>query len=114
MNEPKPDALPPEDQAVFDRLARWIVERRLETPALLFLESSRPLSFVGSQAMHFFHPLASVLFTGPDYGRLARLLEDRENLSILLATIEGEADRREAEARARRAARRSDEERKPE
>ena len=114
MNEPKPDALPPEDQAVFDRLARWIVERRLETPALLFLESSRPLSFVGSQAMHFFHPLASVLFTGPDYGRLARLLEDRENLSILLATLEGEADRREAEARARRAAARSVEENKPE
>jgi hypothetical protein len=97
-------ALPPEDQALFDRLARWIVERRMETPALLFLESSRPLSFVGAQAMHFFQPLASVLFAGPDYGRLARLMEDRANLSILLATIEGEADRREAEARARRAA----------
>ena len=101
-------ALPPEDQAVFDRLARWIVERRLETPALLFLESSRPLSFVGAQAMHFFHPLASVLFTGPDYGRLARLLEDRANLSILLDTIEGEADRRDQEARARRAAARNE------
>ena len=97
-------ALPPEDQALFDRLARWIVERRMETPALLFLESARPLSFVGAQAMHFFQPLASVLFAGPDYERLARLLEDRANLSLLLATIEGEADRRDAEARARRAA----------
>ena len=95
--------LPAEDQAVFDRLARWIVERRMETPAILFLESSRPLSFVGAQAMHFFQPLASGLFTGPEYGRLARLLEDRANLSLLLATIEGEADRRDAGARARRA-----------
>lgn len=95
--------LAPEDQAVFDRLARWIVERRMETPAILFLESSRPLSFVGAQAMHFFQPLVSVLFTGPDYERLARLLEDRANLSLLLATIEGEADRRDAGARARRA-----------
>ncbi len=96
--------LAPEDQALFDRLAKWIVERRMETPALLFLESVRPLSFVGAQAMHFLHPLASTLFAGPEYGRLARLLEERENLGILLATIEGEADRREAEARARRAA----------
>lgn len=97
-------ALPAEDQALFDRLARWLVERRMETPAVLFLESVRPLSFVGAQAMHFLQPLASVLYTGPDYARLARLLEERENLSILLDTIEAEADRREAEARARRAA----------
>jgi hypothetical protein len=89
-------ALSPEDQALFDRLARWIVERRLETPALLFLETSRPLSFVGAQAMHFFHPLVSVLYGGPEYERIARLLEDRANLSILLDTIEGEADRRDA------------------
>jgi hypothetical protein len=95
--------LPPEDQALFDRLARWIVERRMETPAILFLESSRPLSFVGAQAMHFFQPLASVLFATRDYERLAHLLEDRANLSLLLAAIEGEADRREATARARRA-----------
>ena len=89
-------ALPPEDQALFDRLARWIVERRLETPALLFLESSRPLSFVGAQAMHFFQPLVSVLYSGPEYERFARLLEDRANFSILLDTIEAAADRRDA------------------
>ena len=87
--------LPPADQVIFDRLARWIVERRLETPALLFLESSRPLAFVGSQAMHFFQPLASALFTTRDYERLARLLEERGNFDILLATIEREADRRD-------------------
>jgi len=80
---------------VFDRLASWLVERRLETPAILFLESSRPLSFVGAQAMHFFQPLASVLFSTRDYERLARLLEERDNFEILLATIEREADRRD-------------------
>ena len=93
-----------DDQALFERLARWVVERRMETPALLFLESVRPLSFVGAQAMYFFQPLASVLLAGPDYARLARLLEERENLAILLAAIEAEADRHDAEARARRAA----------
>ena len=88
--------LAPDDQALFDRLAAWIVERRMETPAILFLESVRPLSFVGAQAMHFLQPLASVLFNGPEYARLARLLEERDNLEILVAAIERAADRREA------------------
>jgi hypothetical protein len=94
LGSDRPGALSEDDRALFERLARWIVERRMETPAILFLESVRPLSFVGAQAMHFLQPLASVLFTGPDYARLARLLEERENLAILLSTIEVEADRR--------------------
>ena len=85
--------LPPEDQALFDQLARWLVERRLETPAVLFLETARPLSFVGSQAMHFFQPFANALFATPDYERFARLLDDRGNVEILIQTIEREADR---------------------
>ena len=86
--------LPPEDQALFDRLAKWICDRRLETPAVLFLETLRPLSFVGSQAMLFFQPFANALFATPDYERLARLLDDRANLEILIRTIEHTADHR--------------------
>ena len=51
------ERLPDADQALLDRVAVWICDRRMETPAVLFLETARPLSFVGSQAMHFFDPL---------------------------------------------------------
>jgi hypothetical protein len=98
MNEAA--ALPPEDQALIDRMANWIVARSLETPAVLFLESVRPLSFVGSQALVFLGPFAHVLFTTPDYDRLARLLERRENLEILVRAIETAADAREDARRA--------------
>jgi hypothetical protein len=94
---PDPAPLLAEDQALFDRLATWLCERRLETLAVLFLETARPLSFVGAQAMHFFQPFASALFAWPDYERLSRLLEDRANLEVLLRTIEREADRRQAQ-----------------
>ncbi len=90
----EPEPLAPEDQALFDKLAVWLVERRLETPAVLFLETVRPLSFVGSQAMHFFEPFARALFVPPEYERLAKLFEQRENFEHLIRTIENEADRK--------------------
>jgi hypothetical protein len=106
-----PDAVPgdapegglaPEDQALFDKLATWLCERRLETPAVLFLETARPLSFVGSQAMHFFEPFARALFVPPEYDRLAKLFERRENLELLIRTIENEADRKQARGKGAR------------
>ena len=98
-----PEVLSPEDQALFDRLAAWLVERRLETPAVLFLESVRPMSFVGAQAMHFFEPFARALFAVHDYESVARLMERRSNLELLVRAIETAADRRQDEARARKA-----------
>jgi hypothetical protein len=91
--------LPDADQALLDRVAGWICDRRMETPAVLFLETARPLSFVGSQAMHFFDPLVRAMFTWPDYERFARLMEDRANLERLIRAIEKSADRRDAERR---------------
>ena len=98
-----PDTFSDEDQALFDKLAAWLVERRLETPAILFLESVRPMSFVGAQAMHFFEPFARAIFPVKDYERVARLMEQRSNLELLVRTIETAADRRQDEARARKA-----------
>jgi hypothetical protein len=97
------EPLVPEDQALLDRLAAWIVARRLETPAVLFLESVRPMSFVGAQAMFFLEPFARAVFNATDYERLARLLERRSSLELLVRTIENAADKRQDEARARRA-----------
>jgi hypothetical protein len=99
-------ALSEADQALLDRMASWIAERGLETPALLFLESVRPLSFVGSQALVFLGPFAHALFQTPEYDRLARLLERRENLERLVRAIETAADRREDARREARAAQR--------
>ena len=92
----------PEDAALFDRLAVWLCERSLEVPAVLFLETCRPLSWVGSQAMHFFEPFVHAIFAWPEYQRLAELLEDRQNLERLTRAIEDEADRRQARRPKRR------------
>ncbi len=87
------------DDELLAALARRVVRYRMEVPALLFLESVRPLSFVGAQAMIFFAPLVQAIFPLPQYERLALLLEDRANLDRLARRIEVEAEGRERDPR---------------
>ncbi len=95
----------PEDLALFDKLAQWLARRRLATVAVLFLESVKPLTFVGSQAMYFFEPVVKAFLRGDEYSRFARLMEDRDNMERFLQRIEAaeEAQReREREEKRRR------------
>lgn len=94
--DPLPGAtLSSEDQALLERLARRVAELRMETPAILTLETARPLSLVAGQAMLFFEPFAQMLFRFEDYRRLARLIERRDALETLTSLIEGAAEERE-------------------
>ena len=86
-----------------------MVALRMTVPAILTLESVKPLSFVGSQALYFFEPMVRAFFTVPDYERFAALVERRDTLEALLVKIErrDEAVRvEEREAKARRRAER--------
>jgi len=92
------------DQEILAKLAAWVVRRRMTAPAIIFLETHRPLSFVGSQALlvaspivHFFEPFLQALM-GPGYQhdlykRFATLLENRENVERLIIEIERENQR---------------------
>ena len=69
-------------------IARHIVRRRLETPAILLLEMHKPVSFIASQAL-----VVGTPFLGPIVGvdRLARygsILHDRANLDRLIRRID--------------------------
>jgi len=92
---PEPEVAP-DDVALLDRLAVRLVALRLETPAILALESARPLSFVAGQAMVFLEPIVQSLFRLPEYRRLAALVERRECLSVLVDRIEFRAAERGA------------------
>jgi hypothetical protein len=93
------------DAGLLDRLASRIVELRLETAAILALETARPMSLLTSQAMVFFEPFVQALFRLPDYRRFAALIERREALEALARRIEYHADARAAGDAAARAAR---------
>src|SRR5258708_16057593 len=46
---------------VVERLCRQVVARGMTTPAILFLETVRPLNYVSSQVLQFFSPVLTVL-----------------------------------------------------
>jgi len=88
MVEAPGDDLSPEDRAFLERLARWLARRSLSVPAILFLESVKPLTFVGSQALFFFEPMVKIFVGGAGYTRFARLMEDRDHVEVFLRAIE--------------------------
>ena len=77
------------DSAMLDELADAIVRRHLATPALFFLESMRPLSFVGSQMMVFLRPMISLVWTNPArWDQLQRVLEERGSAEELARRLD--------------------------
>lgn len=104
MNGPMPpDYLSQEQIELFDRLTALVARKRLTAPAILFLESVRPLNFIGSQVMLFFAPMVHALFTAYQYDLLQQALERRETLGYLTDLLEFKeetAAREERELRA--------------
>ena len=93
MLEPHEEILPEdvseEDaERILERIATEIVSRRLTAPAIFFLESCSPLSFIGSQAMIVLEPFIHAIFKLPDYRRFALMMERPENVRKLIAMIE--------------------------
>lgn len=87
------ETLTDDETALLDQLATAVVRRGLTAPAILFLESIRPMNFLASQAMVFFAPMASLLFARKDYATLQTLLERRESIDRIITRIE-ELDKR--------------------
>ena len=86
-----PETFAPDDLASLDRIASAIVRRGLAAPALLFLETLTPLSFLGSQALHAVQPLLDLAGGVQEGERLAALLERREVVALLQSRIEAAA-----------------------
>lgn len=81
--------LSPDDLAMLDELADAIVRRHLGTPALFFLESMRPLGFIGSQLMIVLRPLVAIAWPDPRrWDGVQRVLEVRGATELLCRRLE--------------------------
>jgi hypothetical protein len=82
------EPIPAEEDAVLEKVARKVVQWRMAVPAILFIESVKPLNYIGSQAMVFFEPIVQTIFNFRDYEIFQKALERRENMENLLQKIE--------------------------
>lgn len=82
-----------DDLRLLERVATLIVARGMAAPAVVFLESLGPMSFLGSQALHFFTPIIDLAFNAGEVEQIARLLERRDTIERLIALIEARSVR---------------------
>lgn len=92
LDEPNAGPTPAQKQVV-DKVCAEVVRRGLAAPALLFLEVFRPLNYLGSQLMHFFRPIVTVILDGDGYRHFSEFLEHRQSVDYLRERIEELDDR---------------------
>ena len=75
MSKPGSVPLTPRQEEILEKLAAKVIEWKMAVPAVLFLESVKPLNYVGSQILVFFAPIVNTMFTIPDYNEFVALME---------------------------------------
>ncbi len=99
IEDPKDFEPSPRQRQIVDRICHEVVRRQMTTPALLALETCRPLNFVGSQLIHFFAPFISALSESDAHQQFAQFLEHRGSIEFLcqrIETLETEAGQQRA------------------
>ncbi len=83
--DPEGDGKFPE---ILERFASKVVEKNMETPVIIALESMGPVSFLAGQAMHATWPLVNTFTDFKEFKEIAHCLEDRQTVSKLANRIE--------------------------
>ena len=60
----------------------------LVTPAVFFLELTKPLALIGSHVMIFFGPIINAFINTDGYYKAAELFEEPANVELLIREIE--------------------------
>lgn len=85
------NALPKEELAVIDKLAKWLVTRWGSAGTMVGIlagESMKPVNYIGAQTLVFFEPIIQTIFNFKEYDTFRCALEKRETLEILIQKIE--------------------------
>jgi len=80
---------------LINKIAQKVIDYRLSPVAIIFLESSKPLSFLGNQFMIFMQPFYRALFSYREYEEIAAMLDDRKNIEALICEIERLEEKRD-------------------
>ena len=82
------DLTPARRDELLLKVAEKIERFDLITPAIFFLQMSKPLSFVGSQALLSFAPMAGLIMNEKLLEEFSQVMADRENVERLMVLLE--------------------------
>jgi len=73
-------------------IAGVIVRRRMTVPAILFIESAKPINRIAGQAILVVSPLIGLFVSYEKIEQFCDMLQDRRNVEKLLNEIKKQAD----------------------
>ena len=79
-----------------DQLAEQVVRRKLETPALMFLEMHLPITSIAHTSTLFFQPLLGPVFGAERFHTLSQFLSERKNVDALIQRIKSMSEATQA------------------
>ncbi|RLE50927.1 MAG: hypothetical protein DRJ26_04315 [Candidatus Methanomethylicota archaeon] len=80
---------PERKKELIDKIANEIVKRGLETPAIMFLETIKPLTWVGAElSIVYVLPFVKAYIQHPVVDDLVALFHDRDAVELLIKRIE--------------------------
>jgi len=77
-----------QDIQFIKNVAKKIHKSGLVTPAVFFLEMTKPLSLLGSHFLVFFGPIINAFIRAENYYRATDMMEEPENVELLIKEIE--------------------------
>lgn len=88
-----------QNEQLIERLTQRIGRWQLTLPALLFLQVTRPLSFIAAQGLLLCEPLLGTLNQDATLVEYADILADRDKLDSLVARLESASHLRSSNAK---------------
>ena len=76
------------EKDILNDFAIKIVERNLSVVAIFFLESTKYISFIGSQFLVFLGPISTMFVNDKKYYQFINIIEKKENIEYLINQIE--------------------------
>tara|TARA_B000000475_G_C15694344_1_gene323679 strand:- start:257 stop:559 length:303 start_codon:yes stop_codon:yes gene_type:complete len=77
-----------QDKLFIKRIAKKIHDSGFTTPAIFFLEMTKPLALIGSHFLIFLGPIINSIIQSDTYYRSVQVFEDPNNIEILLEEVE--------------------------
>ena len=77
-----------DDKRFLEKIAKKIHQYGMVTPAVFFLEMTKPLALLGSHFLVFFGPIINSFIQAENYYRTVQVFEEPKNVEILLELIE--------------------------
>ncbi len=90
----EPPRLSEEDKSAITYLAELICKRRLEVPAIMALESLRPMNFLASQVMVMLQPFVGMLTDDAFFVSCQTAFEKRDSVGFLIEYLEDRLNER--------------------